>query len=156
MYILDSDIFDDLVYPSVYRPRLVAKINEVGQSNVWFSVITAYEKLDGLLAEIRRLLNPRNQSLAPHQVEEFEALITLLGKLSDSQILPFTGTDFEHYRSIFAVLRKAPLDCRIGASARSRNWIVVTRNKADFGPIRDRAGVRVEYWADPQPVNNTI
>jgi predicted nucleic acid-binding protein len=152
LYILDSDIFDDLMYPSVYRPRILAKIREVGPDNVWFSVITAYEKIRGVLPEISNFLNPPKKNLAPKQLLGFQALQTLTTKLCESKILPFTEADYAHYESIFGVIKNAPLDCRIAASARQRGWVVVTRNKKDFERIK-QTGVKVEYWTDP-PTNS--
>jgi predicted nucleic acid-binding protein len=148
LYILDSDIFDDLVYPSRYRPRILAKINEVGQLNVWFSAVTAYEKLKGAIPEIANNLNPRDPADAPKQLDGFKALLTLLEKFKGSQLLPFTPDDFGRYQEVFKAVKKSPMDCRIAASALTRGWTVVTRNAADFEVIKKRAGVKVEYWAD--------
>ncbi len=136
------------MYPSVYRPRILGKIHEVGDDQVWFSIITAYEKIKGVLPEITNFLNPPKKNLAPKQLLGFEALQTLIAKLCQSQILPFTDADYTHYESIYGEVGDAALDCRIAASARRRGWVVVTRNKKDFERIK-RTGVKVEYWADP-------
>ena len=151
MYILDSDIFDILVYPSPARERVRAKIKAVGQHSVWFSIITAYEKLGGILPEIRKSLNPRDTMEAPRQMMEFAALNKLLDTLCGSQIVPFTEEDYETYKDIIGVVKKAPLGCRIAASAKRRDWTVVTHNNADFDVIKNRAAVKVEDWSIVPP-----
>jgi predicted nucleic acid-binding protein len=147
LYILDSDIFDILVYPSPSRSRVEAKIASVGKDNVWFSVITAWEKLNGLNREIGRLLNPRDPKEALRQTLEFETLKTLIAKLCDSQLVSFTDEDYEVYKQIFREVNKAQLDCRIAASAKRRDWTVITHNSSDFDVIRRKAGVKVDDWS---------
>ena len=115
MYILDSDIFDILVFPNPARARVRAKIAAVGSLNVWFSIITVYEKLfNGLLPELNKVMNKRES------VRQFDAIIALLDEIAKWQILPFTAKDYENFKDIYSVVKK-------------RRWIVGLRELQRLG-----------------------
>lgn len=123
-----------------------AKIAAVGSLNVWFSIITVYEKLfNGLLPELNKVMNKRES------VRQFDAIIALLDEIAKWQILPFTAKDYENFKDIYSVVKKAPMDCRIAGTAKTRGWIVVTHNNSDFDVIQKRTTVKVEDWSIVPP-----
>lgn len=146
MYILDNNILNILFYPSPARERVQFKIKEKGEQNVWLSVIAVYEKLvRGVLPAFKHRMNTRDEVL------NFQTLIEHVQKLSEFQILPYTEQDFMNFKAIYNDVKKAPMDCRYAACALSRDWIVVTHDKADFSVIKHRCGVDYEDWSIVPP-----
>lgn len=145
MYILDNNIVNILVYPSPARARVLAKINAVGREHVWISVIAIYEKLfHGHLPAINNALN------SPKEVRQFADMQMFVQKLCEdrAQILPFTDEDYRKFKAIFPLVRKAKLDCRIAASALTREWTAITHDKADFHLIKSRVpDLKFEDWS---------
>ncbi|MCM3874444.1 MAG: type II toxin-antitoxin system VapC family toxin [Pyrinomonadaceae bacterium] len=143
MYILDTNILNVLLYPTAERERIRAKISAVGDENVWFSVVTVHEKFfHGYLPTIHRALNKPNEVRAWHDAK------ILMDRFRESHILEFTDEDYRHYREIYGNVKKAAMDCRIAASALSRNWIAATFDKADFHRIKSRVPeLKFEDWS---------
>ena len=91
-------------------------------------------------------INTKGESLA------FQSLIEHIDKLSKFQILPFTDQDYENFKAIYSEVKKAPMDCRYAACAKSREgWKVITHDKKDFSVIKDRCGVEYEDWSIADP-----
>lgn len=146
VYILDNNILNILFYDSPAQQRVKFKIREKGEHNVWLSVIAVYEKLvRGVLPALGSQLKTRDEVLG------FKTLIEHVQKLSEFQILPYTEQDFENFRAIFNDVKKAPMDCRYAACAKSRGWKVITHDKKDFSIIKDRCGVEYEDWSIVPP-----
>lgn len=142
MYILDNNILNILFYPSPARNRVRDKIREKGEHNVWLSVIAVYEKLvGGVLPTLKNTLNTKDEALG------FQTLMEHVQRLAEFQILPFTEQDVANYKIIYSVVKKAPMDCRYAASAKSRNWIVITHDSKDFSRIKSKTGVEYEDWS---------
>ena len=109
---------------------------------MWLSAIAVYEKLiNGVLPTFKKTLNTKDEVLG------FQTLQYHVEKLATFQILPFTAQDYEHFKDIYNAVKKAPMDCRYAASAKSREWIVVTHDQKDFSVIKDRCGVDYEDWS---------
>ena len=109
---------------------------------MWLSVVAVYEKLvRGVMPAFGRELNTKKEPLA------FQTLIEHVQKLSAFQLLPFTEQDYENFKLIYNVVKKAPMDCRYAACAKSRNWTVITHDKKDFSVIEQRCGVKYEDWS---------
>ncbi len=142
MYILDNNILNILFYPSPARQLVVGKIAEKGKHNVWLSVITVYEKIfNGIIPVLSKSLNK------PEEVTHFGTMVVLMEKISEFQILPFTETDYSEFKKIYNAVGKAALDCRLAASAKTRNWTVVTHDSKDFSRIKAKSGVEYEDWS---------
>jgi predicted nucleic acid-binding protein len=142
VYILDNNILNILFYPHPARHLVESKIREKGKHNVWLSAIAVYEKLiNGVLPTFKKTLNTKDEVLG------FQTLQYHVEKLATFQILPFTAQDYEHFKDIYNAVKKAPMDCRYAASAKSREWIVVTHDQKDFSVIKDRCGVDYEDWS---------
>jgi predicted nucleic acid-binding protein len=143
LYILDTNILNSLLYPTSERERIRAKIKAIGDHNVWFSIITVHEKfVHGYLEAIRRALNK------PKEVEAWRAAWRLMDELQGSQILEFTDADYKRFKEVYTTVRKAPMDCRIAASALSRNWVVASFDRADFHLIKRKVpDLKFEDWS---------
>ena len=142
MYILDTNILNILFYPDSARPVVESKLKAVDKHLVWLSVITVYEIMyHGIVPELKYTLNSKREA------KTFDTMIRLQEKLSEFQILPFTEQDYENFKIIYNDVKKAPMDCRIAACAKSRNWTVVTHNSKDFSLIKQRCGVEYEDWS---------
>jgi predicted nucleic acid-binding protein len=143
LYILDTNILNVLLYPTSEREQIRARIKSIGDRNVWFSIITVHEKfVHGYLEAIRRALNKPKEVRAWHDAKR------LMDELQGSQILEFTNADYARFKEVYTTVRKAPMDCRIAASALSRDWIVVSFNRADFHLIKSRVpALKFEDWS---------
>jgi predicted nucleic acid-binding protein len=143
LYVLDTNILNELLYRSPTRDRVLAKIRTIGETNVWFSIVTVHEKLfNGYIPALNNSLNKRNEVRAWHDVK------VLMDRFRNSQILEFTQADYDKYKEVYGTVKKAPMDCRIAASALSRDWIVASFNAADFNLIKSRiSALKFEDWS---------
>jgi predicted nucleic acid-binding protein len=149
LYILDTNILNVLLYRSPERDRVRAKIRAIGDNNVWFSIITVHEKFfHGYLPAIHRSLNKR------HEVRGWEDALKLMTRFRESQILDFTQDDYDRYKGIYNAVRKAAMDCRIAASALSRDWTVASFNAKDFDAIKNKVPeLKFEDWSTTPPAD---
>jgi predicted nucleic acid-binding protein len=93
----------------------------------------------GVLEELSR--NERTRHVTLH----YEFLRKVIGDLSRFQILPYDDEAERIFQALPpAVKRIGTKDCRIAASALSRDFTVITRNIDDF----EQTGVRCENWID--------
>jgi predicted nucleic acid-binding protein len=152
LYILDTNILNTLLYPTPERARIRAKIRTIGDDNVWFSIITVHEKfVHGYLEAIRRALNK------PAEVRAWQDARLFLDRFREAQILEFTDADYQTYKQIVGVVKKAPMDCRIAASALSRDWTAATFNKTDFHLIKSKVpALKFEDWSTVPPATPGI
>lgn len=91
----------------------------------------------GVLAELRR--KERTSKVTQH----YEFLRNLISDLNKFQILPYDNHAEAIYQTMSpAIKRIGTKDCRIAASAISRNFTVITRNVDDFR----RIGAKCEDW----------
>jgi predicted nucleic acid-binding protein len=131
VYILDTCILNILFcYPGPKREALERNLSLVDKDDVWISAISAYELVGvGAVKEINNKIKNRE---SPHR--ELETLSYLINKLSSYQILPYTEEDEQRFISIPpAAKREGPMDCRIAASALTReDAIVVTEDEDAF------------------------
>lgn len=120
-----------------------ARIRAIGEDNVWFSVITVYEKLyHGYFPAIKNGLNK------PIEVRRWLDAQRMVDHFCKSQIVAFTDADYEQYKVIVGLVKKAPMDCRIAASALSRDWTAASYNRADFHLIKSRVpNLKFEDWS---------
>jgi predicted nucleic acid-binding protein len=133
LYILDTDILNKVLHPSSDRERVLAKIHAIGDEKVWFSIVTVHEKLfNGLLPALNTSLGKKNE------VRCWQDAHAYMSKFSASQILEFTQADYDRFKMVYTAVGKAPLDCRIAASALTRGWTVASFNSTDFNLIKSR------------------
>lgn len=138
MYALDSDSVTLFLHHKKQQPKLAKRVLGVPADQVWISIITVKEAIGGVMALID---NPKRAAMA---ARDCAFLRQIMRDLTDFQILPYD----EAARQIFAGMTAAEKrvggnDCKIAASAMSRNFTVVTRNTKDFLQIR---GVLCEDW----------
>jgi predicted nucleic acid-binding protein len=143
LYILDSDIFNVLLHPSSDRERVLAKINSIGDANVWLSIVSVHEKLfNGLLPALNGSLGKKNE------VRSWQDAHCFMKRFAEAQILEFTQADYEQFKIIYVEVKKAAMDCRIAASALTRGWTVASFNATDFQLIKSRVpSFRFEDWS---------
>lgn len=95
--------------------------------------------ISGVLVELSK--NERT----PHVTRHYEFLRNVIGDVSRFQILPYGDEDERIFQAFPpAVKRIGTKDCRIAASAISRDFTVITRNTHDF----EQTGARCENWID--------
>ena len=138
MYLLDTSIVSNFLDERRYFPQLTQRILSNQPEQLFISVITVEEILQGALAAIQKA---KRKSSVTTAYQYFEQLLAALCRF---QILSYT-VEAEHiYQSLPAkVKRIRTQDCRIAAIAGSKRYIVVTANVTDFKKI---GIVDVEDW----------
>ena len=137
MYILDTNTVEAILRnPTPYLQR---RITSTRYELLYISVIVAHEMIRGVLVELSK--NERSRHVSRH----YEFLRNVIGDISRFQILLYDD-EAERIFQAFppAVKRIGIKDCRIAASALSRNFTVITRNGDDF----EQTGARYENWVD--------
>ncbi len=138
MYLLDSSIVSNYLDRRRNFPQLVEQILSTPPEQIFISIITVEEIIQGALASIQRV---RQKSSITDAYRYFEELFAALHYF---QRLPYTSEAEEIYQSLSAkVKRIGTQDCRIAAVARSKGYILVTANVADFEKI---GNVQIEDW----------
>ena len=130
MYLLDTDIFSNLVdisrSPLVLRQRIA--LEPVG--NLHLSVILVEEYLQRILPDINRY------HATDKVIQVYGALGAFLHEVSRFSILPFDEAAYAQYLQIPDKIRQSHRrDCRVAAIAATRGYTVITRNTRDFEKI---------------------
>lgn len=138
MYLLDTSIVSNYLDERRTSPYLTDKILTTPPEQIFISVITVEEILQGALGSIQRV---RKKSSVINAYQSFEELFKALHLF---QILPYTSEAEQIYQSLSTKIKRVGTqDCRIAAIARSKGYIVVTANFSDFEKI---GIVQVEDW----------
>jgi len=137
VYILDTNTIKAILRKPT--PYLQRRITSTRYELLYISVVVAHEMIRGVLEELSK--NER----APLVTRHYDFLRNVIGDVSRFQILPYDD-EAERIFQAFppAIKRIGTKDCRIAASALSRDFTVITRNIDDFNQI----GVRCENWID--------
>ena len=141
MYVLDTNTVQAVLRnPTPYlEERLIHH-----QDRVLVSIIVVEEMVRGVLSTLNE--NMRRPQVTRH----YEFLRRLMSDLTALPILEYDNAAEAIYQDFPPAVKRIGLrDCRIAASAMSRQYIVVTRNIEDFRNI----GVPCENWID-EPVGN--
>lgn len=110
-----------------------------GVSRVFVSAVTVEEILRGALAAIRSA-----QSARGDVPRAYRAFVDIFEDLHTFNILSFEDRDEAAYGKLSATTKRlGSNDCRIAATAITRDYAVVTRNTSDFSLI---PGARCEDW----------
>ena len=138
MYLLDTSIVSNYLDERRDSLYLTNKIITTPPEQIFISVITVEEIVQGALANIQKV---RKKSSIINAYQSFEELFEALHLF---QILPYTSEAEQIFQSLSTkVKRVGTQDCRIAAIARSKGYMVVTANVADF----EKIGIaQVEDW----------
>lgn len=138
MYLLDTSIVSNYLDERRDSLYLTNKILTTPPEQIFISVITVEEIVQGALANIQKV---RKKSSIINAYQSFEELFEGLHLF---QILPYTSEAEQIFQSLSTkVKRVGTQDCRIAAIARSKGYMVVTANAADF----EKIGItQVEDW----------
>jgi tRNA(fMet)-specific endonuclease VapC len=107
-------------------------------NQLFITVITLEEVLSGSLASIQKFRNK------PAIIRAYAQFQELHQGLQAFQVLPYSVDAENIYRTLSAKSRRiGTQDCRIGAIALAKGFVVVTANVIDFQKID---GVQIEDW----------
>lgn len=144
MYLLDTDHLGILqLRDGDLHAKLKSRLARVERGDVWLSIVSFHEQLNGWQAYLRKQLTPEQVVYA---YSRLETLITDYGKWEVASY----GLDVEQK---FLYLRKqrvriGTMDLRIAATALVRDYTVLTRNLVDFEQV---PGLKVEDWTATTP-----
>lgn len=144
MYILDTNIISNLLRDG-YEADLGRKVSSFPEEQIWISVITVEELLEGRLFSIRRANSEKKYEKLPAL---YSYLTNIIEDIRKFRVLPFDDAALKVYQSIPAKIRQraGTQDCRIAAIALSKNFTVVTMNVSDFHLIPNS---KFEDWSKP-------
>lgn len=133
MYVLDNDIYTLYFTRESPQPILERRILGTDPNLIWISVVTAEESIRGAFKLIKEYQNTEKVTLG------YQFLSKTLSALKQYQILPFDAEAYAAFKNIPIEIRREikTRDSRIAASALSRGYRVVTRNKQDFEQVPD-------------------
>lgn len=137
--VLDTNHYTELIEDSRLGQNLTERLR-LKDADVFISVITAQEVMQGWLAEINRRRAGADQ-LRPYK--QFQHNLEALGRIT---ILPFDP----QAAGIFAELLRQRLgignmDLKIASICLAHDTLLLTRNRVDFDKV---PGLRVENWLD--------
>ncbi len=130
MYLLDTDIFSNLISKQRNTPVLDSRIAREAAENLYISVILVEEHLSKILPAINR------HHTSNKVVQAYSILDSFLQDISRFNVLPFDEAAYARFLQIPDKIRQAHRrDCRVAAIAATRGYTVVTRNTRDFEKI---------------------
>jgi tRNA(fMet)-specific endonuclease VapC len=137
--VLDTNHYDELTQDSPVGRNARRRIEEA-QADVFISIISVQESVQGWLALINRKKSGREQL---HAYARFQQSIETLTKLA---ILPFDQTAVRILENLQRQrLRVGTMDLKIAAICLAHDALLLTRNLGDFEKV---PGLRVENWLD--------
>jgi tRNA(fMet)-specific endonuclease VapC len=137
--VLDTNHYDELTQDSPVGRNARRRIEEA-QADVFISIISVQESVQGWLALINRKKSGRKQL---HACARFQQSIEPLTKLA---ILPFDQTAVRILENLQRQrLRVGTMDLKIAAICLAHDALLLTRNLGDFENV---PGLRVENWLD--------
>ena len=138
MYVLDTSVVSNFLDERRYYPRLTAKILNQPPEQIFISIITIEEILQGALASVQKAKRKPSITKA---YQYFEALFLALNRF---QILPYTMEAENIYQSLPSRIKRiGTQDCRIAAIACANKFTIITVNVNDFVTI---GLTNVEDW----------
>ena len=138
MYLLDTSVVSNFLDRRRYYPQLTAQILSQPPENIFISIITVEEMLQGALASVQKA---KRKSCVTIAYQYFEDLFSALHRF---QILSYTSEAEAIYQSLPAKIKRiGTQDCRIAAIAHANEFTVITVNVNDFVRIDL---VDVEDW----------
>ena len=137
MYLLDTSVVSNFLDERRYYPQLTTRILNQPSEQIFISIITVEEILQGALASVQKA--KRKSFIKAYQY--FQDLFSALHRF---QILSYTSEAEAIYQSLPAKIKRiGTQDCRIAAIASANRFTIVTVNANDFVSI-DLANV--EDW----------
>ena len=138
MYLLDTSVVSNFLDERRYYPQLTTRILSQPPEQIFISIITVEEILQGALASVQKAKRK------PSVTKAYQYFDDLFSALNRFQILPYTLEAEEIYQSLPAkVKRIGTQDCRIVAIACANEFTIITVNVNDFVSI---ALTKVEDW----------
>ncbi len=138
MYLLDTSVISNFLDERRYYPQLTARILNQLPEQIFISIITVEEILQGALASIQKA---KRKPSVTGAYQYFEDLFAALHRF---QILSYTTEAENIYQSLPAQSKRiGTQDCRIASIASVNGFIVVTVNVNDFVSI---GLTEVEDW----------
>lgn len=135
-YILDTDHVSLLLEG---HGKIVQQLAAHPPEEIWVTLVTAQELLDGWLPQLKRKQPPERYVWA------YAGLRKSLEFLCDANLLDFDERSSQEYELLRKKHRRLGTnDLRIVASALTVGATVVTRNVRDFSQV---GGLAVEDWA---------
>lgn len=130
MYLLDTSVVSNFLDERRYYPQLTTRILSQPPEQIFISIITVEEMLQGALASVQKV---KRKSSVTKAYQYFEDLFAALHQF---QILSYTPEAESIYQSLPAqVKRIGTQDCRIAAIASASRFTVITVNVNDFVSI---------------------
>ncbi|MEM8779762.1 MAG: type II toxin-antitoxin system VapC family toxin [Cyanobacteria bacterium P01_G01_bin.49] len=138
MYLLDTSVVSNFLDERRYYPQLTARILNQPPEQIFISIITVEEILQGALASIQK------SKRKPSVTKAYQYFEDLFSALHRFQIVSYTLEAEAIYQSLPAKTKRiGTQDCRIAAIAQANDFTVITVNVNDFVSI-DLADV--EDW----------
>lgn len=130
MYLLDTSVVSNFLDERRYYPQLTSRILSKPPEQIFISIITVEEILQGALASVQKAKRKPSVTKA---YQYFEDLFFALHRF---QILSYTLEAEKLYQSLPARIKRiGTQDCRIAAIARANEFTVITVNVNDFANI---------------------
>ena len=108
------------------------------EEEVVTTIITYEEQMRGWMAYLARTRS------VPQQIEAYQRLIRHVENYRHVVVVPFdepAGVEYQRLRR--ARIRIGTMDLKIAATVLSRNGLLLSRNRTDFGRV---PGLQVENW----------
>ena len=138
MYLLDTSVVSNFLDERRYYPQLTARILNQSPEQIFISIITVEEILQGALAAIQKA--KRKHSV----IQAYQYFEDLFAALHRFQILSYTTEAENIYQSLPAKSKRiGTQDCQIAAIASVNEFTIVTVNVNDFVSI---GLTEVEDW----------
>ena len=130
MYLLDTSVVSNFLDERCYYPQLTARILNQPPEQIFISIITVEEILQGALASVQKSKRKLSVTKA---YQYFEDLFSALHRF---QIVSYTPEAEAIYQSLPAKTKRiGTQDCRIAAIAKANDFTVITVNVNDFVSI---------------------
>ena len=138
MYLLDTSVVSNFLDERRYYPQLTTKILSQPPEQIFISIITVEEILQGALASVQKAKRK------PFVTKAYQYFDDLFSALHRFQILSYTPEAEDIYQSLPAKIKRiGTQDCRIAAIASVNDFRVITVNANDFVNI---GLTKVEDW----------
>ena len=138
MYLLDTSVVSNFLDERRYYPQLTTKILSQPPEQIFISIITVEEILQGALASVQKAKRK------PSVTKAYQYFDDLFSALHRFQILSYTPEAKDIYQSLPAKIKRiGTQDCRIAAIALANNFTVISVNVNDFVSI---GLTKVEDW----------
>ena len=144
MYLLDTDHLGILqLRDGDLHAKLLSRLARIERGDVWLSIVSFHEQLNGWQAYLRKQRTPEQVVYAYRRLE---TLITDYGKWRVASYELEIQQEFHSLRQ--QRVRIGTMDLRIAATALVRDYTVLTRNLVDFEQV---PGLKVEDWTVTTP-----